>query len=72
MLSINHSRENGTFMNSGVYFIFTCWIQLFDGAFKLLNPFVPNAPFFCPLKTSENLTVFWCVQEAEKACTGND
>ena len=23
-----------------------------------LNPFVPNAPFIYPLKTSENLTVF--------------
>ena len=26
------------------------------------NPFVPNAPFFYPLKTSENYTVFWCLQ----------
>ena len=24
----------------------------------LINPFVPNSPFFDPLKTSENLTVF--------------
>ena len=23
-----------------------------------INPFIPNAPFLYPLKTSENLTVF--------------
>ena len=28
------------------------------------NPFIPNAPFLYPLKTSENLTV-------EKGCLGN-
>ena len=27
-----------------------------------INPSVPNAPFIYPLKTSENLTVFWCFQ----------
>ena len=27
-----------------------------------INPFVPNAPFIYPQKTSENLTVFWCFQ----------
>ena len=26
------------------------------------NPFVPNAPFLYPLKTSENRKVFWCFQ----------
>ena len=31
---------------------------------QLFNPFVPNAPFLYPLKTSENLTV-------EKGCIGN-
>ena len=25
---------------------------------RLFNPFVPNAPFLYPLKTSENFTVF--------------
>ena len=35
------------------------------------NPFVPNASFFYPLKTSENLTVFWCFQGVEKGCIGN-
>ena len=33
-----------------------------------LNPFVHNAPFLYPLKTSENLKVFWCFQGVEKGC----
>ena len=37
-----------------------------------LNPFFPNAPFFYPLKTSENLTIFWCFQGVEKGCIGNE
>ena len=36
-----------------------------------LNAFVPNAPFFYPLKTSENVTVLWCFQGADKVCIGN-
>ena len=36
-----------------------------------INPFVPNAPFLYSLKTSENLTVFWCIHEVEKRCIGN-
>ena len=36
-----------------------------------LNLFVPNAPFLFPLKTSENLTVFWYFQGVEKGCIGN-
>ena len=34
------------------------------------NPFVPKAPFLYPLKTSENLRVFWCFQGVQKGCTG--
>ena len=37
----------------------------------LINPFVPNAPFLFPLKTSENRKFFWCFQEVEKGCIGN-
>ena len=37
-----------------------------------INPFVPNAPFFYPLKTAENLSVFWCFQGIEKGCIGNE
>ena len=36
-----------------------------------INPFVPNAPFLYPLKTSENCNVFWCFQGIEKGCVGN-
>ena len=39
---------------------------------KEINPFVPSAPFLYPLKTSENLTVFWCFQEVEKGRIGNE
>ena len=38
----------------------------------IINPFVPNAPFLYPSKTSENLTVFWCFQGVEKGCIGNE
>ena len=30
-----------------------------NSANNFLNPFVPNAPFLYPLKTSQNLTVFY-------------
>ena len=44
---------------AGVHF----WVK----AIPLFNPFVPNAPFLYPLKTSENL----CFQGVEKGCVGN-
>ena len=37
----------------------------------ILKPFVSNVPFLYPLKTSRNLTVFWCFQGVQKACIGN-
>ena len=33
---------------------------------SLFNPFVPNMPFFYPLKTSENLTVFYVFRGQRK------
>ena len=36
-----------------------------------INPFVPNAPFLYPLKTSKNHKVFWCFQGVEKGCIGS-
>ena len=36
-----------------------------------INPFVSNAPFLYPLKTSENRKVFWCFQRVKKVCVGN-
>ena len=38
----------------------------------LVNPVVPNAPFLYPLKTSENLTVFWRFQRVEKGWIGKE
>ena len=37
-----------------------------------INSFVPNSPFIYPLKTSQNLTIFWCFQEVEKGWIGNE
>ena len=37
-----------------------------------LKPFVPNSPFLYTLKTTENLTIFWCFQGAEKGCIENE
>ena len=45
----------------------TLYLQ-FITSFYLVYPFVPNAPFFYPLKTSENSKVFWCFQGVEKEC----
>ena len=39
---------------------------------NLGNPFVPNTSFLYPLKTSENLLVFWCLLGVEKGCIGNE
>ena len=41
------------------------------GVTNCVNPFVPNAPFLYPLKTSENRKVFWCFQGVDKGCIGN-
>ena len=38
----------------------------------MFNPLVPNAPFLYPLKTSENLKVFWYFQAVWKGCIGNE
>ena len=48
---------------------FKCWrlIPMFN-----FNPFIPNVPFFYPLKTSENRKVFWCFQGIQKGCIGNE
>ena len=45
--------------------------QLRVWSFGQINPFVPNAPFVYPLKTSENCKVFWCFQGVKKGCIGN-
>ena len=37
-----------------------------------VDPFVSNAPFLYPLKTSENLTIFQFFQGIEKRCIENE
>ena len=37
-----------------------------------INPFIPNATFPYPLKTSEYVKVFWCFQRVEKGSNGNE
>ena len=54
---------------SGITESWTPW--LLKRTFSDFNPFVSNATFLYPLKTSENLTVFWCFQGVEKGCIGN-
>ena len=39
---------------------------------RAFNPCAPNAVLLYPLKTSENLTVFWCFQGVEKGSIGNE
>ena len=39
--------------------------------FFMFNPFIPNAPFLHPLKTLENILVYWCFQAVERGCIGN-
>ena len=39
---------------------------------EYVNLFVPNAPLLYPLKTSQNLTVFWRFQGVEKRSIGNE
>ena len=41
-----------------------------DSLLNLINPFVPDAPFPYPLKTSEDGKVF-CFQGVEKECIVN-
>ena len=46
--------------------------MIFVSPFPYFKPFVPNAPFLYPLKISENLPVFWCLQGIEKGCLCNE
>ena len=39
--------------------------------YEVFHPFVSNAPFLYPLKTSENRTAFWYFWRVEKEWTGN-
>ena len=48
-----------------VFSLFWCY------AYFCLNPFIHNALFLYPLKTTEKLRVFWCFQGEERGCIGN-
>ena len=49
-----------------------CFVLLYSTSlYYTVNPFVPNAPFLNPLKTSEHLMVFRYFQGVEKGCIGN-
>ena len=36
-----------------------------------ISPFIPNAPFLYPPKTSENSKAFWCFRRLEEWCIRN-
>ena len=66
------SQTNSWCINCNLQSIYLiCWNLHFFPPLVVINPFVPNAPFLYPLKTSENCRVFWCFQLIEKGCTGN-
>ena len=54
-------------------FLLLTWSKQMFAVFKrkVLNPFVPNAPFLYSLKTSEKRKVFWCFEKVEKGCIGS-
>ena len=48
------------------------WMNVSSVGNNFIIPFVPNAPFLYPPKTSENGKIFWCFQGVEKECIGNE
>ena len=80
-IHFNSFHVNGLLLHS----VKTWWDQRFSVIFSRyrkrhglrmsvlhFNPFIPNAPFFYPLKTSENLTVFWCLMKYKKGALGKN
>ena len=49
----------------------TVMMELLAKNNKANNPFVPNAPFLYPLKTSQNHKIFY-FQGVERGCIGNE
>ena len=39
---------------------------------NFLNLFIANTTFLYPLETLEKRKIFWCFQEIEKVCIGNE
>ena len=52
-------------------FIYNTSLFLLEELIQEQLRFGVNAPFLYPLKTSENLSVFWYFQGVEKGCAGN-
>ena len=50
-------------------FVSIYWVAFYN--IFIFNPFFPNTFFLYLLRTSENLTVFWCFHCVEKGCIGN-
>ena len=44
----------------------------FTATLKWLNPFIPNAPFLYPLKTSDNRKVYWYFPGVGKGVLGTN
>ena len=61
-----------SFIVSIMFFNSVFILRLWFSVKTYFNPFVPNETFLYPLKTSENLTVFWCFQGVEKICIGRE
>ena len=75
MFSPNHCSSMQA-MFFGLFFLF-CRCSFKNLCFnskwwiKCFYQFFLSATFLYPLKTSENLIVFWCFQGVEKGCIGN-
>ena len=57
--------------STGSHIQWACKWHWQNWVMETINPFVPNAPFLYPLKTSANLADFGCFQGVEKGCIGN-
>ena len=76
-LKIASQEDIGLDINNSPIFIIVnkippcLWALFWPKVLIIYNPFVLNAPFPSPLKTSENRTVFWYFQRVEKGCIEN-
>ena len=67
---IKKLQTRDSFFPEGFFINFVFFTsRVFRNIFKL---FVLNAAFLYPLKTSEDLKVFWCFQGLEKGCIGKE
>ena len=50
----------------------TFFFNYLKSRYYYINPFVPNALFLYPLKTSENCKIFWYFQGVQKGYIGKE